>query len=49
MLLLTFPELKDQPGKVSERLKTAGVTRDILAFWSEFVKQKIKAPKNDGR
>jgi hypothetical protein len=42
MLLLTFPELKRDPGPVSDRLQAAGVGPAVLAAWKELVAQKIQ-------
>lgn len=41
MLLLTFPELKKEQGAVSEKLKLAGVSEDVMKTWSELVGQEI--------
>lgn len=42
MLLLTFPELKRDPGPVSEQLKDSGAEAAILAIWKEIVESKIE-------
>jgi hypothetical protein len=47
MLLLTFPELKRDPGPVTERLQAAGVETAVLAAWQEWVAQEIEAPADD--
>jgi hypothetical protein len=48
MLLLAFPELKDEQGAVSEALKLAGVKDDVLQTWRELVAQEIVEPEDDG-
>jgi hypothetical protein len=42
MLLLTFPELKRDPGPVRECLQAAGVGPPVLAAWKEVVSQEIR-------
>ncbi len=42
MLLLTFPELKCDPGPVTERLQAANVDAAIIDVWGELVKQDIQ-------
>lgn len=42
VLLLAFPELKCDPGPVSERLKEAGADEATLAAWKEIVGSKIE-------
>jgi hypothetical protein len=42
MLLLTFPDLKRDPGPVTEQLLAMGVTPNVLAVWKELVAQEIK-------
>jgi hypothetical protein len=42
VLLLTFPELKSDPGPVSERLKDEGADDAVLAAWKEIVESKIE-------
>jgi len=46
MLLLTFPDLKRNPGPVTERLEALGASPDVLAVWKELVAQEIK-PADD--
>jgi hypothetical protein len=41
MLLLTFPELKEEQGPVTEALKSAGVKDDVMQTWRELVAQEI--------
>jgi hypothetical protein len=41
-LLLTFPELKCDPGPVTERLKNAGADTTVLAGWKEIVESEIE-------
>ncbi len=47
MLLLTFPELKCDPGPVSERLKDAGADEPVLAIWKEIVESEIEPSDED--
>jgi len=50
MLLLTFPELKQDAGPVAERLQArieAGVHPHVLEVWKEFVAQEIKPADED--
>lgn len=42
MLLLTFPELKIDPGPVTERLIAANAEAEILTAWRDLVKQEIQ-------
>ncbi len=48
MLLLTFPELKQEQGAVSEVLKSIGVKEDVMQTWRELVAQELIAPEEDG-
>src|SRR6266849_1077394 len=48
MLLLTFPELKQETGAVSEALRLVGATEEVLRSWSELVAQEIVEPEDDG-
>jgi hypothetical protein len=47
MLLLTFPELKQDTGPVVECLKKAGVDSTILKVWKDFVVEDIKPTEED--
>jgi len=47
MLLLTFPDLKRDPGPVAERLHAMGATPDVLGVWKELVAQEIKPADED--
>jgi hypothetical protein len=47
MLLLTFPNLKRDPGPVSERVHAAGADKEVLAAWKALVAQEIRAPEED--
>lgn len=40
-LLLRFPELKQEPGPVGDRLRSAGVEPDVLNAWNEIVASEI--------
>jgi hypothetical protein len=48
MLLLTFPELKQEQGAVSEVLKSIGANEEVMKTWVEFVVQDIVEPEEDG-
>jgi hypothetical protein len=41
MLLLTFPDLKDEGSSVAERLQAAGADPAVLTVWKEIVAQEI--------
>src|SRR6266545_254513 len=47
MLLLTFPELKQEQGLVSEVLKSIGVKDDVMQTWRELIEQKVVEPEDD--
>lgn len=47
MLLLTFPELKQDTGPVVECLKKAEVDSTILKVWKDFVAEDIKPTEAD--
>lgn len=47
MLLLTFPDLKEKQGAVSEALKSTGATEDVMQTWRELAAQKIIEPEED--
>jgi len=47
LLFLTFPELKCDPGPVTDSLKAAGVDQAILEVWRELVLQEIKPETED--
>lgn len=47
MLLLTFPELKQEHGLVAERLQTAQVAPDVLAVWRDLVAQELRLEDED--
>jgi len=47
LLLLKFPELKQDPGAVAERLKAAGASSQVLEVWKKLVSTKIQAPDDD--
>jgi Nucleotidyl transferase AbiEii toxin, Type IV TA system len=48
LLLLTFPELKQEQGAVSDALKLNGVKEDVMQTWRELVAQEITKPEDDG-
>jgi hypothetical protein len=47
MLLLTFPELKRDPGPVTDRLQATGADPGMLYVWKELVTQEILSPDED--
>jgi hypothetical protein len=47
LLLLTFPDLKHDPGPVTERLHASGATPAVLATWQELVAQEIQPADED--
>ena len=47
VLLLTFPELKIDPGPVRGRLEAAGANSSVLAAWAELVSQQILPEDED--
>src|SRR5438552_15890078 len=47
MLLLTFPELKQEQGAVSEAMKSIGASAEAMKTWSELVAQEIVEPEDD--
>jgi Nucleotidyl transferase AbiEii toxin, Type IV TA system len=47
MLLLTFPDLKRDPGPVVDQLHTAGATPEALTLWHELVVQEIRPAKDE--
>ena len=48
MLLLTFPELKQEKGAVSEALRSMKAGEEVMKAWSELVAQEIVEPEDDG-
>jgi hypothetical protein len=48
MLLLAFPELKQEQGTVSEVLKSIGVKLAVMQTWRELVAQELIEPEDDG-
>ena len=48
MLLLAFPELKQEEGAVSEALKSISVNNDVMQTWRELIAQKIVEPEDHG-
>ena len=46
-LLLTFPDLKSDPGPVTDRLTELGADNAILATWRELVSQEVQAEGDD--
>lgn len=49
VLLLTFPELKRDPGPVTNCLDSAQADQDILVFWRELVSQEIVPGNEDDK
>lgn len=48
MLLLTFPELKQEKGRVSEALKSLGAKEGAMHTWREMAAQELIEPREDG-
>src|SRR6266496_1076190 len=48
MLLLTFPELKQEKGEVSEVLKLVGVKEEVMQTWRKLVAQELVEPEDEG-
>jgi hypothetical protein len=47
MLLLAFPELKQNDGLVTQRLKAENAGEDVMNLWSDLVKQTIQSTDED--
>ncbi len=47
LLLLTFPDLKRDPGPVSDRLQTIGVEAAVMTLWRELVSQEVLPEEDD--
>jgi len=47
MMLLAFPELKQEAGPVADRLQAIGASVEAMAAWKELVKQEIQAANED--
>lgn len=47
MLLLTFPELKQENGAVSEALKSRGASEEVVKTWGELVAQEISESEDE--
>jgi hypothetical protein len=47
MLLLTFPELKSNSGKVNEILQTLEASEEVKNEWRDLVAQVISLPDDD--
>lgn len=47
MLLLAFPELKQNDGLVTQRLKAENAGQDVMNLWSDLVKQTIQSTDED--
>ncbi|MBM4424629.1 MAG: nucleotidyl transferase AbiEii/AbiGii toxin family protein [Chloroflexi bacterium] len=48
MLLLTFPEFKQEKGWVADRLATLGASAEVMAAWKELASQEFEPPEEDG-
>ena len=46
MLLLAFPELKEEEGRVSKALKSLGAKHEVMDNWRELVAQQMTAPED---
>jgi hypothetical protein len=47
MLLLAFPEMKQEDGLVIDRLKAENAGDDVMNLWSDLVKQEIQSVDDD--
>ena len=47
MLLLAFPELKQNDGFVAERLKAENAEEEIISLWRDLVKQEIQTADDE--
>ncbi len=47
MLLLAFPELKQEDGLVTERLQAENATGEAMKLWRELVDQEIQTTDED--
>ena len=47
MLLLAFPELKSDPGPVTDSLVGVGVENAILSTWKELLSQEMLPEEDD--
>ncbi len=47
MLLLTFPDLKCDPGPVTQRLTAANAETEVLAAWRDLVQQELQPVDED--
>ncbi len=47
MLLLKFPEYKNETGKVTERLKALNASSEVMTAWSEIVSTEISQEDDD--
>lgn len=43
MLMLAFPDLKQEKGLVADRLQASGASDDVMTVWKELVSQDIEA------
>jgi len=48
MLLLTFPELKQEEGAVSDALRSIGAKENVMETWRELVTQELIESEDDG-
>jgi len=49
MLLLTFPELKQEEGSVSEALKSLSANDDVMETWRGLVEEKLIEPDEENK
>ena len=47
LLLLAFPKLKRDPGRISERLEVAGSRPEVIALWNELAAEEIRPADED--
>jgi hypothetical protein len=47
LLLLKFPELKEEAGTVKDSLVAAGAAPEVLSLWQDIVTTEIEAEEDD--
>lgn len=47
MLLLAFPDLRQEEGTVADRLQTYGASGEVMRVWKELVAQEIKPSEDE--
>jgi len=49
MLLLAFPDLKNESGPVGEALKSLSAREEVMNAWRDLVAQEISQPNDDDK